>query len=244
MLGIPVRILAVEDDAIYAETLSLIIHELGYELVGIADNGADALRLVNTTSPDLILMDIEIRDTITGIELAAQINAKQRIPVIFVTAFKDQETFKQAKLTFPKAYIIKPYDRISLQSAIELALFCDTDRSVSPPAASVYNDTFFIKDNNRLVKIRVADILLVEVDEKYCFIVTAHKKFIINIRLKDLQERLPKEDFIQVHRSYVVKKSAIEEISVGEHTLKVADKTIPIGKTYKEHLLTTLNLLT
>lgn len=244
MAGIPIKILAVEDDAIYAETLSLIIHELGYELIAIVDNGADALRYVDSASPDLILMDIEIRDTLTGIELAAQINSRRRIPIIFVTAFKDQETFKQAKLTFPKAYIVKPYDRISLQSAIELALFSDTDQNVFTPAASVHNDTFYIKDNNRLVKIRVADILLVEVDEKYCFIVTSQKKFIINIRLKDLQERLPKEDFIQVHRSYVVKKNAIEEVSIGEHTLKVADKTIPIGKTYKEHLLTNLNLLT
>ena len=66
---------------------------------------------------------------------------------------------------------------------------------------------------------------------------------IINMRLKDLLDKLPREDFIQVHRSFVVRKSAIEEVNIGEHTLKVMEKTIPIGKTYKEQLLATLNYL-
>ncbi|MEO8475124.1 MAG: LytTR family transcriptional regulator DNA-binding domain-containing protein, partial [Chryseolinea sp.] len=59
----------------------------------------------------------------------------------------------------------------------------------------------------------------------------------------DLLDRLPREEFVQVHRSFVVRKSAIEEVNIGEQTLKVAEKNIPIGKTYKEQLLTTLNLL-
>jgi DNA-binding LytR/AlgR family response regulator len=104
-------------------------------------------------------------------------------------------------------------------------------------------DTFYIKDNNRMVKIRLRDIQIVEVDEKYCFIITGQKKHFINMQLKDLLEKLPREDFIQVHRSFVVRKSAIEEINFGEHTLKITDKTIPIGKPYKEQLLATLNYL-
>ena len=238
-----IKILAVEDDPIYAESLSLIVRELGYELVGIVDNALAALQLVEETVPDLILMDIEINDRISGIELAARITSSRRIPIIFVTAFKDKEVFNQAKLTSPRAYIIKPYDRASLQSAIELAIFNShvPDMSVHHPEAM--GDTFYIKDNNRMVKIRLRDVQVVEVDEKYCFIITGQKRHIINMRLKDLLEKLPREDFIQVHRSFVVRKSAIEEVNIGEHTLKVMEKTIPIGKTYKEHLLATLNYL-
>lgn len=238
-----IKILAVEDDPIYAESLELIIKELGYELVGIVDNALAALQLVDETLPDLILMDIEINDSISGIELAARINSTRKIPIIFVTAFKDKETFQQAKLTLPKAYIIKPYDPSSLQSAIELAIFSAPVQNAAVVNPQALGDTFYIKDNNRLVKLRLRDILIVEVDEKYCYIITGQKRHVINIRLKDLLERLPAEDFIQVHRSYVVRKSAIEELNIGEQTLRIADKTIPIGKTYKEQLLATLKFL-
>ena len=96
-----IKILAVEDDPIYSESLDLVVQELGYELVGIVDNAFDALQLLDATSPDLILMDIEIRDSMNGIELAARINSTRRIPIIYVTAFKDKETFEKAKLTLP-----------------------------------------------------------------------------------------------------------------------------------------------
>jgi len=238
-----IKILAVEDDPIYAESLELVVKNLGYELVGIVDNALAALRLLDETSPDLILMDIEINDDIDGIELAARISGSRRIPIIFVTAFKDREIFDRAKLTLPKAYIIKPYDSASLQSAIELAIFNSPASNASVHHPEAMGDTFYIKDNNRLVKIRLRDIQVVEVDEKYCFIITGQKRHVINMRLKDLLEKLPREDFVQVHRSFVVRKSAIEEVNIGEHTLKVVEKTIPIGKTYKEQLLATLNYL-
>jgi CheY-like chemotaxis protein len=85
-----IKILAVEDDPIYAESLTLIIKDLGYELVGIVDNSLAAMQLLDETTPDLILMDIEINDRITGIELAARIANSRRIPIIYVTAFKGQ----------------------------------------------------------------------------------------------------------------------------------------------------------
>lgn len=238
-----IKILAVEDDAIYAESLQLIIADLGYELIGIVDNASAALQLIDEIGPDLVLMDIDINDSINGIELAARINSSRRLPIIFVTAYKDRETIQQAKLTFPKAYIVKPYDPASLQSAIELAIFNAPVQNATVHQPEEMGDTCYIKDNNRLVKIRLRDILVVEVDEKYCFIITAQKRHVINMRLKDLLEKLPREDFIQVHRSFVVRKSAIEEVNIGEQTLRVTDKTIPIGKTYKENLLATINYL-
>jgi len=238
-----IKILAVEDDPIYAASLELVVQELGYELVGIVDNAVAALQLLDETSPDLVLMDIEINDSMNGIELAAKINSITDCPIIFVTAFKDKETFQQAKLTLPKAYIVKPYDPASLQSAIELAIFTTPVQNCTVVQPESLGDTFYVKDNNRLVKIRLRDILVVEVDEKYCYIITHQKRHVLNIRLKDLSEKLPREDFIQVHRSYVVRKSAIEELNIGEQTLRVVDKTIPIGKTYKEQLLATLKFL-
>jgi DNA-binding LytR/AlgR family response regulator len=105
-------------------------------------------------------------------------------------------------------------------------------------------DTFYIKDSDRLVKVRLRDIELVEVDNRYCFIDTAQKRHTVHTHLADLLAKLPREDFIQVHLSYVVRKSAIEEVNIGNHTIRIRDKIIPIGKAYEERLLTTLNFLT
>ena len=105
-------------------------------------------------------------------------------------------------------------------------------------------DSFYIRDNHRLVKINVSEILTVEVEEKYCYIITAQRRYIINMRLKQLLKQLPSDDFIQIHRSFVVRKSAIEEINntSNEITL-IGKKSFPIGKTYRETLLSSLNYL-
>nr|WP_255534592.1 LytTR family DNA-binding domain-containing protein [Chryseolinea lacunae] len=125
-----------------------------------------------------------------------------------------------------------------------MAFFSRVDQpKPAQETTAVQSDAFFIKDNTRLIKIKLDEVMMVEVDEKYCFIVTTRKRHIINMRLKDLLDKLPAGDFIQVHRSFVVRKSAIEEINTGDQTLRILDKTIPVGKTYKDHLLATLNYL-
>lgn len=237
-----IRILAVEDDPLYAESLKIVIEELGYQLMAIVDNTADALSAIHQEEPDLILMDIEINDRLTGIDLAKIIKPLTNAPVIYVTAFKDKSVIDKAKYTSPAAFIIKPYEQESLQAAIELALFAKPAVNFKPASPSM--DSFYIRDNHRLVKINVSEILTVEVEEKYCYIITAQRRYIINIRLKQLLKQLPSDDFIQIHRSFVVRKSAIEEINntSNEITL-IGKKSFPIGKTYRETLLSSLNYL-
>jgi DNA-binding LytR/AlgR family response regulator len=237
-----IKILAVEDDPLYVEALTIAIEELGYELMGTADNAADVLTAIQKQQPDVILMDIQINDRLTGIDLAKMIQPFTAAPVIYVTAFKDKLVIDKAKLTLPSAYIIKPYQTESLQAAIELAVFAK--QPSKPKSLSSSGNSFFIKDNHRLIKINVQEIVTVEVEEKYCYIATAQKRHIINMRLKDLLEQLPMDDFIQIHRSFVVRKSAIEEINntANEITL-VGKKSFPIGKTFKGTLLSSLNYL-
>jgi DNA-binding LytR/AlgR family response regulator len=237
-----IRILAIEDDPLYVESLKIVMEELGYELMAVVDTAEDALHALSKEHPDVILMDIQINDRLSGIELAKLMKPLTAAPIIYVTAFKDRHVIAHAASTSPSAYIIKPYEPESLQAAIELAIFTkpvpDLKQSL-PPASS-----FYIKDNHRLVRINIAEILYVEVEEKYCYISTAQKRHIINMRLKDLLERLPEGDFIQVHRSFVVRKSAIEEVNNTLHEVVLAGKkSFPVGKSFRETLLSSLNYL-
>lgn len=117
------KILIVEDERIIALRLEQTLTTMGYAVVGIAARGEEALRLAGTLQPDLILMDIVIQGEMDGIEVARQIQTTSKVPVIFVTAYGDEETLTRVKGIEPFGYILKPFRTRELQMAIEIAIF-------------------------------------------------------------------------------------------------------------------------
>jgi len=117
-----VSILLVEDDDIIARVEDWRLKNLGYTVCGRATTGAEAMELVVNKKPDLVLMDINIKGNIDGIETAKMIKKGFNIPVIYVTSQSDGATLERAKETKPDGFIIKPFDDNDLRVAIELAL--------------------------------------------------------------------------------------------------------------------------
>jgi DNA-binding LytR/AlgR family response regulator len=242
-------ILAVEDDPIYAESLELVLQELGYVNFKVVDNAAAALKIFKQQQPDIILADIDINGPINGIELASIISSIRKTPTVFITAFTDSDTFRKAKDTKPAAYMVKPYHATNLQAAIELAIEQESSRESDDTALrnkeGIYpqSDVLFIKYNSRLFKIRIADILFIEVEEKYCYIHTASKRYAVNMRLKNLIELLPEDTFMQIHRSYAARIDAIEEINMEQNLIKLNGTEMPIGKTYRDAFFAKLKMI-
>lgn len=116
------KTLIVEDEQIIAKDFKARLEHLGCQVVGIADNGIDALNYVASNEIDLIFMDIQIKGDSNGIVTAEKIGEKYDIPIIFTTAFSDDETIRAACKVKPIGYILKPYDTNQLNVAIELAL--------------------------------------------------------------------------------------------------------------------------
>ena len=121
-MSIP-RILIVEDEAIIALGIQEDLEKLGYQVVGSAYDGEEALEMVQVQQPDLVLMDINLRGMLDGIETALLINKSRSTPVIFVTAMVDDETVQRAKPCEPYGYIIKPIRQDDLRTTIEHALY-------------------------------------------------------------------------------------------------------------------------
>lgn len=117
------RILVVEDEEIVAADICMTLISMGYEVVGTASSGAEAIRLVAKYLPDLVLMDIVLKGPIDGVAVAEQIGQQSRIPVIYLTAFADEATLERARITDPFGYILKPFQARELNIAIELALY-------------------------------------------------------------------------------------------------------------------------
>lgn len=117
------RILIVEDEAIVALDIKGRLTALGYVVTGVVPSGEKALEQVSEHSPDLILMDIMLEGDMDGIDTAAVIKEEHNIPVIYLTAYADNETLKRAKITEPFGYIIKPFEDRELNLTIEMALY-------------------------------------------------------------------------------------------------------------------------
>jgi len=117
------RILVVEDEAIVAMGIKQKLEELDYEVVDIVFTGEDAVETALREKPDLILMDIVLKGSMDGIEAAGKIRNRLDIPVIYLTAYSDEEVLERARITEPYGYIIKPFKKSELNANLEMALY-------------------------------------------------------------------------------------------------------------------------
>ncbi|MBN2351028.1 MAG: response regulator [Spirochaetales bacterium] len=116
------RILVVEDDVISAEALCDKLSGLGYRVPPPAATGEEAVDRAGSSPPDLILMDIRLAGKLDGIGAAELIQARQDVPVLYLTAYTDEETLKRAKVTAPYSYLVKPVRDRELHITVEMAL--------------------------------------------------------------------------------------------------------------------------
>ncbi|MBI5885990.1 MAG: response regulator [Deltaproteobacteria bacterium] len=118
------RVLVVEDDQLVAIDICTRLEALGfYDVAGRATTGNEAIEIAAQLKPDLILMDIVLKGKMDGIEAAGTIRSRYDIPVVYLTAYTDEEFLKRAKITVPFGYILKPFNARELHTTIEMALY-------------------------------------------------------------------------------------------------------------------------
>lgn len=119
----PARIMIVEDNLLVAEDLKTTLIRLGYHVAAIAKSGEQALMAAEKQVLDMVLMDLQLGAGMNGIDTAAVLRKKYQYPVIFLTAYADEETIRRAKVVEPHGYIVKPFDEKELKSTIEVSLY-------------------------------------------------------------------------------------------------------------------------
>lgn len=126
----PTRILVVEDDPQMAKFISFKLNYLGYDVAGLASTEAMAIQLTKELKPDLILMDILLDNDDDGIEAANKILSFSDVPIVYLTAYEDQELFQRAKITKPFGYLLKPFNDRDLNLVVETAAFRQSQKNV------------------------------------------------------------------------------------------------------------------
>jgi len=117
------RILIVEDEVVVAKDAEAMLESTGYVVPGIALSGEEAIEQVAETEPDLVLMDIKLQGEMDGVEAAEEIHERFDVPVVYLTAYADDETLERAQLAAPFGYIVKPFGERELCSTVQMALY-------------------------------------------------------------------------------------------------------------------------
>jgi two-component system, response regulator PdtaR len=117
-----IKILVAEDERIIAMDLKNTLQKLGYQVTSVVNTAVDVIQKVEVEKPDVVLMDIMLESMLDGIEAAHILSYKYNVPIIYVTAYNDEQTLNRARATHPFDYIIKPYDEHKLKEKIDSAV--------------------------------------------------------------------------------------------------------------------------
>ena len=238
-----IKILIVEDEMVIGAKISMQLTSLGYEVTGIVPRGEEAIMHVKENRPDIVLLDINLKGKIDGIETAKKIHEESDIPIIYLTANADEATFNRAKSTKPVAFISKPFKQLDLQRAIELIISRMTQDETEPARENnvtnedpvILSDRIFVRHKDKMMKIMIADILYIEADRNYSRIFAGNKEYLLSTTLKTIEEKLSGHLFVRIHRSYIVNLAHVDEVA--ESHVIIAQKPIPLSSGLKEHLL-------
>lgn len=233
-----INVLIIEDIEAESKQLAQVLTKNNYNVVGIASKYSDALIQFYDKNVDIVIIDIFLDGKPEGITFAETISITPNVlkPFVFLTSSKDRQIFENAKLTHPFSFLLKPFNELEVLYAIEMAVenfyFQRNVFFNEEPGTVIGSDHLFIKKNKSLKKVLISKILYVEVEGRYCNIITETEKFVILISLLKINELLLKNKFIRTHRNYLVNSDKIIEIISednliilkGNHKIILSDK--------------------
>ncbi len=242
-----IKIAIVEDESIIAEDIKFQLNAIGYNVIGIANDSIEAEQIIISEKPDLVMLDIMLRGENSGLYIAELLRNKYHIPFIFITSHADKATVEQAKLFKPDGYLVKPFTDNDLYTSIEIALFkhgADKNSKsdeLTTDSNFILNNSIFIKKDYLLIKVKFEDLFWIKSDGNYLELHCRNKKkFLIRSTLKDFLNKLPKNTFLQTHKSYSVNVNCIDAIEYS-HVI-IEGQQIPIGRLFLDTIKKTLHI--
>lgn len=224
----------IDDEPLARKGLKEYIADVDFlHLAGEFDNPLKATEYITNGDVQLLFLDIQM-PKITGLEFMKTL--RKPVPVIFTTAYPQfaLDGFDLNALD----YLVKPvsFDRF-LKAALRAKDYYEVRQKneTEPGTATANNDFFFIKADNKLVKILFADILFVEALQNYVVVHTASKKYMTYLTFKSVEEYLPASRFIKVHKSFIVSAPKIESIEGND--IRIGPHQVPISRNLKEEVM-------
>lgn len=221
------KVLILEDELLVADYLSDILNTLDVEVAGTANNINSAVELMKDNPADLAFIDINLDDEKNGLDFAQELKKNwPKVPFIFITASLEKPTIQSAIKLQPLSFVSKPFQESDIIASIELFKI----KSADIDGEGNSNVSLQIKSFNQEIFIPFDDILYIEADGMYSKIFTPEKIFTERLPLKEIINGLSSDNFIRIHRSFIVNK---KHISLRKKAfVKIRNKEIPISRSY------------
>ena len=234
----------VEDEMVVSMMISDMLEELGYNVIEPVSNYDDAIISLKNSKPDIVLLDIQLEGSKSGIDLAYYIKSKLNLPFIFLTSQSDSRTVESAKILNPNAYLLKPFTKDDLYTSIELAIHNFGNIIFQEDSSDLKNviikDAFFVKSNNLFHKVKFTEKNYKKSDHVYVEIYTKNRDVhLIRSSMNDFCESIP-ANFFKVHRSYTVNLDHLD--SINSLYVLIENHKIPIGVNYRQQLLQQISI--
>ena len=218
--------------------------ENNYEVSGSAAKAETAWEEIQQTIPNLILLDINLAGEKNGVWLAQKVRKHLNIPIVYLTAFGDQQTLKEVLDTKPNGYLMKPYQEPTLLTTINIALhnFLETQKSIkTAQSANDSNVYIFIKDRSMKIKLSINDIYYVKSDGNYLEIFLKEKRHVVRNKLLTFKDKLPNSLFFQSHQRYLINIDKIDALK--KDVVIIQSQEIPLSLKYKSAIETAISKL-
>jgi DNA-binding LytR/AlgR family response regulator len=227
-----IKCIIIDDEPLARKGIKEYVHDVDeLELVGEFENPVKASGLLGQEQVDLIFLDIQM-PKISGIEF---LKSLQHPPLVIFTTAYPQYAVEGFDLNAVD-YLLKPFSfNRFLKAVMKVKTLMAGNLKPEPVNLATSDDHFFIKTDNRLLKIKFDEILFVEALQNYIAIHTTNKKYITYLTFKSLEESLPAEQFLKVHKSYIVSIDKITSISGNE--LALGQHFIPVSRGLKDEVM-------
>ncbi len=223
----------VDDDPLSVRLLEgLIAQTDGLTLQRSFANAVDAVQFLRETEVDILFLDVEMPE-MTGLELLGALENKPSVVLVSSKAEYAVDAFQFDV----DDYLLKPPTYARFLKAVKKV----EDKISQDQAVQFKGDYVFVKSDTALVKVDIRQLQWVEALADYVALVTKEKKYVCHSTMKSIEAKLPVDQFVRVHRSYIVRIDQIDAIE--DKTVSVGKKIIPVGGTYRESLMNRLNLI-
>lgn len=222
-----IHVFIIEDTPAESDKLIKVLEANNYVISGVAKSFKEALTQYYKVKVDVVIIDIFLNGAPDGVTFAETINIvpESSKPFVFLTSSNDRDIFNRAKLTKPYSYLMKPFNELEVLYAIEMAVeqfYEQNNVFLGDEEDTVISDNYlFIKKGRSLKKVLITDIIYIEVEEKYCNIITEKDRFVILISLTKLLALLNNTIFYRTHRNFIVNIEKIIEIIPSDNLILV-----------------------
>ncbi|MDH5608313.1 MAG: response regulator transcription factor [Cyclobacteriaceae bacterium] len=214
------RVILCEDEAVVANMIASYCEELGYDVVKVLYGDEEVDEIIKNELPDILLMDINLGEK-NGLAIYNNVQQLQ-IPVIFITAYSDQENIKRALGFDPAGYIVKPFTKAQLMVQLNLA-----EQKIG---TRTFLDVDTAEGHTRLAH---SEILYLEAQRNYTrFVLLDGKEVKLRGALKTFQEILPANWFMYIHRSYLINRLHLIQFN-SDFCLLKSNVKLPVGRSYR-----------